>query len=118
MKKRTGLVVVLVLLVAAIWWWRREDHGGQVEVADGGEDATLLLDRVWVDSKPEKYTDYMHVMLTLSGAPIGIFQKGSAYKIIAEFYEYRRRENRLAVHFPQTGKKHQVTYRVRRCEDL
>jgi len=122
MKKRTGLVL-LVLLVVAVWWWRRGSGdgagGGVPEVADGGgEDAHLLLDRVWIDSKPEKYTDYAHVMLTLSGAPIGIFQKGSAYRITAEFYEYRRTNNRLVVHFPQTGVKRQVTYRVSRCEDL
>lgn len=122
MKKRTGLVL-LVLLVVAVWWWRRgssDGAGGEAPaVADGGgEDAHLLLDRVWVDSKPEKYTDYAHVMLTLSGAPIGIFQKGSAYRITAEFYEYRRAGNRLVVHFPQTGVKRQVSYRVSRCEDL
>ena len=91
MKKRTG-VVLLVLLVVAVWWWRRgaDDRtgGGAVsEVTDGGEDAGLMLDRVWIDSKPEKYTDYAHVMFALSGAPIGIFQKGSAYRITAEFYE-------------------------------
>ena len=122
MKKRSGLVVLIVLLVVAIWWWRRgaDDHGGQVAdgVTDGGEDAGLFLDRVWIDSKPEKYTDYAHVMFALGGAPIGIFQKGSAYRITAELYEYRRTGNRLTVHFPQTGVKRQVSYRVRRCEDL
>ena len=123
MKKRTG-VVLLILLVVALWWWRRGaddgagEKGGPVQVADGGEDAHLLLDRVWIDSKPEKYTDYAHVMFVLGPAPIGIFQKSSAYRSTAELYEYRRNGNRLTVHFPQTGVKRQVSYRVHRCEDL
>lgn len=119
-RRRVGSIVLLVLLlvVARRLTHRDEpDRPGDPAIADG-DDATLLLDRVWVDSKPEKYTDYTHVMLTLSGAPIGIFQKGSAYKITAEFYEYRRQGNRLSVHFPQTGKKHLVSYRVHRCEEL
>ena len=123
MRKRTGLVL-LVLLVVAVWWWRRgagqggAGGDGSARIADGGEDAALLLDRVWIDSKPEKYTDYAHVMLTLSGAPIGIFQKASAYRVTAEFYEYRRRDNRLSIHFPQTGAKREVSYRVSRCDEL
>ena len=118
MKKRGALVLLLLLVIAVAWWWRRDGgRTGDVDTADG-EDASLLLDRVWIDSKPEKYTDYAHVMLTLSGAPIGIFQKASAYQVTAEFYEYRRHGNRLLVHFPQTGTKREVRYRVRRCEEL
>src|SRR5688500_11775322 len=100
MKKRTG-VVLLILLVVAVWWWRRGSDDGAARddaaarVADGGEDAHLLLDRVWIDSKPEKYTDYAHVMYVLGPAPIGIFQKSSAYRSTAELYEYRRNGNHL-----------------------
>jgi hypothetical protein len=119
MKKRTGLVVVVVVILAAVWWWRRgADQAPDQAALDRGEDPTLLLDRIWIDSKPEKYTDYTHVMLTLSGAPIGIFQKSSAYQVTAEFYEYRRRQNRLMVNFPQTGTRREVSYRVHRCDEL
>ena len=118
-RRRTAVSLALILLVAAVWWWRRgADPSGDVPAAQRGEDPSLLVDRLWVDSKPEKYTDYTHVFIAITAAPFGIFQKSSAYQATSELFEYKRRENRISMHFPQTGTQRQVTYQIRRCDDL
>ena len=118
-----SIAVVAVLAAAGAWYLHRRGDGpdgGDGGPADAarGADPALLLDRVWVDSKPEKYTDYTNAMLVVSGAPIGVFQKASAYQATIELFEYRRHDASLAVHFPQSGKKRQTRYRIRECKDL
>ena len=114
---RTLAVVVGVAAVAGAWLLRG-DGDGEPSGELRGKDPALLFDRVWVDSKPEKYTDYTHVMLALRDAPIGIFQKASSYQATLEIFEHKRREAVLAVHFPQSGTKRQTRYRIRECSDL
>jgi hypothetical protein len=116
MKRAPTVAVVVVLGLAAAWFLRRES-ADDADLARG-ESPALLLDRVWVDSKPEKYTDYTQAMLVLGNAPIGIFQKASAYQATMEVFEHRQREGKLGVHFPQSGKKREIRFRVRECNDL
>ena len=80
-KKKTSLALVVLLVLAAVWWWKRgaTSRPGELDAAHG-DDPAMLVDRLWLDSKPEKYTDYTHVMIVFSGAPFGIFQKASAYQ--------------------------------------
>jgi hypothetical protein len=111
---RFALVLFLAVVVAGAWYVRRNRSGrsGQPDsTADvaRGEDPSLVLDRLWLDSKPEKYTDYTQYFFILSAAPIGIFQQSSAYK---------RKGDQLLMHFPQTDKNREVSYRIRRCDDL
>jgi len=117
---RAILVSVVLVAVAGAWYLnkRGDDQRAAEAEAARGKDPALLFDRVWVDSKPEKYTDYTHVMLAVSHAPIGVFQKASAYQSTVELFEYRRQESALAAHFPQTGKKRDTKYRIRECKDL
>jgi hypothetical protein len=117
-----SIVVSLVVLAAAGAWYlhRRGDDSWNPGEADAarGKDPALLLDRVWVDSKPEKYTDYTHAMIAVSYAPIGLFQKASAYQATVEMFEHTRRDSVLFVQFPQTGKKRETRFRIRECSDL
>jgi hypothetical protein len=121
---RTSLrsIAVGAALVAAAgaWYLHRRGDGGSPGDADAarGADPALLVDRVWVDSRPEKYTDYTNAMLVVGGAPIGVFQKASAYQATIELFEYKRRDAGLAVHFPQSGKKRQTRFRIHECKDL
>ena len=119
---RSIAVGLAILAAAGAWYLHRRTDGdsrpaGEADAARGADPA-LLLDRVWVDSKPEKYTDYTHAMLVVSGAPIGVFQKASAYQATIELFEYKRRDAQLAVLFPQSGKKRETRYRIRECRDL
>jgi hypothetical protein len=117
---RFTLIALLCLAVAGAWYVRRQRSAGQSDRVEAarGQDPVMLLDRLWVDSKPEKYTDFTQVMLAVSAAPLGIFQKASAYQATTELYEYKRRDSRLTVHFPQSGKTREVSYQIRSCDDL
>ncbi len=118
MNARKWLILVLLLLLAYLGWkylWPRDD--GQAE-ARRGDDPRMVLDRVWVDSMPERYTDYVHAMLVLSDAPIGLFQKASAYQVNLEIMEFRRDGGTLQIRYPQSGKSEQVKFKISRCNDL
>lgn len=120
---RFAVVLLVAVSLAGAWYVRR--HRGQP--GDGpdssagaarGEDPSLILDRLWLDSKPEKYTDYTHLFFVISAAPFGVFQQSSAYRSVAELTEYKRKGDRLFMHFPQTDKNREVTFRIRHCDDL
>jgi hypothetical protein len=123
---RSGRFAVVLLLVVAVGgaWYVRRHRGHRADGPDSSagaarsEDPSLILDRLWIDSKPEKYTDYTHLFFVISAAPFGVFQQSSAYRSVAELTEYKRKGDRLLMHFPQTDKKREVTYRIRRCDDL
>ena len=117
---RYALIALLLVAIAGAWYVRRHRGGGEAPRAadDAREDPMMVLDRLWLDSKPEKYTDYTHVFFVISAAPFGVFQQASAYRSVAELTEYKRKGDRLLMHFPQTGKNHEVSYRITRCDDL
>lgn len=118
MNARKWLILVLLLLLAYLGWkylWPRDR--GQAE-ARRGSDPSLVLDRVWIDNMPERYTDYVHAMLVLSDAPVGLFQKASAYQANIEIMEFRREGGTLKIHYPQNGKSETVRFKISRCNDL
>ncbi len=120
---RFALVALLCVAIAGAWYVRRNrsHRAGQSDSrADGArtEDPSLVLDRLWLDSKPEKYTDYTHIFFVISAAPFGVFQQSSAYRSVAELTEYKRKGDRLLMHFPQNDKTAEVSYRIRQCDDL
>lgn len=118
MKARTWLILVLLLLLVYLGWkylWPRDR--GQSE-ARRGDDSRLVLDRVWIDNMPERYTDYVHAMVVLSDAPVGLFQKASAYRANIEIMEFRREGGTLKIHYPQTGKSETVRFKISHCSDL
>lgn len=118
MKRSAKVAIGLAAAAVAVWFAR----GGEEEVEgfddERGKDPSLLVDRVWLDSRPEKYTDFVHAMLALDGAPIGLFQKASSYQSTTELFEFKRRDAVLSVHFPQDGRKRQTKFRIRECSDL
>lgn len=120
---RLALVLFLAVVVAGAWYVRR-NRGHRSDAADSRsgaartEDPSLVLDRLWLDSKPEKYTDYTHIFFVISAAPFGIFQQSSAYRSVAELTEYKRKGDRLFMHFPQTDKSREVTFRISQCDEL
>jgi hypothetical protein len=120
---RFALVALLVIAVAGAWYVRRHrSHRSDARDGKAGaarnEDPSLVLDRLWLDSKPEKYTDYTHLFFVISAAPFGVFQQASAYRSVAELAEYKRKGDRLLMHFPQTDKSREITFRISQCDDL
>src|SRR5688500_12013842 len=84
------LILILLLVAAAVWWLMRGRSSSDDADPARCENPRLLLDRVWIDSKPEKHTDYMQAMIVLSDAPIGAFQKASGCLMELEIFEFQR----------------------------
>lgn len=112
MKKALLAALVLALLVHVLG--RGNDSAPP---ARGGE-ADLIADRLWVDSKPQRYTDYVNALVVIDDVPLGIFQKASAYHMILEIFEYKRAGNRVALNFPQTDTARRFRYTITTCDDL
>jgi hypothetical protein len=83
-----------------------------------GEDPSLLVGRVWVDSKPEKPTDYAHGMYVLPRPVVGLFLRSSQYDFHFERFDYKRDGQALKLTFPQSGKQAEVTFTVSACNTL
>jgi hypothetical protein len=112
------LVLILVLVLAYLGWKYLWPRGDGQKLQARAEDPALLLDRVWIDSKPEKYTDYVHAALFLDYAPMGIFQKASAYHAIVEIFEFERSGNKVKMRFPQRDKRKRFSFKITACDDL
>jgi len=82
------------------------------------EDPSLLVGRVWIESKPEKPTDYTQGAYLLPRPAIGLFQRASAYDFHFERFDYKRDGKKLALTFPQSGKRAEVTFTVTACDKL
>jgi hypothetical protein len=82
------------------------------------EDPALVLDRVWLDSRPTVPTDYAQAAYLVPDPSVGLFQRASAYEMRAELFEYRRDGRTLALTFPQTGKTARVSFTVTACRTL
>jgi hypothetical protein len=116
MKKSTtkrSLVTVLAIGAVAFGAWRW--LGAR---APAGEDPSLLVDRVWLDGKPQKYTDYIQAFFASSQSPISAFQRSSSYDFHFEIAHFRRDKDKLALTFPQTERQASVTFSIRACKDL
>ena len=109
-------LVVVALLFAA---WRLVGGGDDAPpAAAAAEDPKLLYNRVWIDSKPERYVDYQQAFLILDFAPICMFQKASAYDVHLEICEHKGKDGVVDVFFPQTDRKARMRYKVSRCDEL
>jgi hypothetical protein len=82
------------------------------------EDPSLLVDRAWIDSKPQKYTDYMQAFFASSQRPISVFQRASSYDIHLELATFRRDKDKVTMTFPQTDRQASFSYTIRACNDL
>lgn len=83
-----------------------------------GEDPSLVIGRVWIETKPEKPTDYVHGAFFLPRPSLGIFQRSSSYDFHFERFDYRREGQSLKLTFPQSGKTGEVTFTVTACNTL
>jgi hypothetical protein len=113
---RRSIFVALALIGAALAW--RTLGRDSADVAHPRKDARLLYDRVWIDSKPDKHTDYVHAFFILEGAPICVFQKASSYDMHLELCEHNRDGAKVRVHFPQRKQTSHMGYSIRACDEL
>ena len=111
--------LLLILLVAGGYLgWRHFRGGPAVGGAAKAEDPALLLNRVWIDSRPKKATDFVNVLFVTDRMPLGIFQRASAFRLLAERFQYHREGRVLQLTFPQTKRNDRVSYEIRACDGL
>lgn len=110
--------IALVAVAAVAGYAVLRSFGGGPATSDKEEDPTLLVDRAWVDSAPEKYTDYVQATYFTSRSPIGVFQKASAYDFRFELFKFKRDARKVQFTFPQTGKTAEVSFTIKACSDL
>lgn len=82
------------------------------------EDPALIANRVWVDSRPQRYTDYTQLMYVVGRSPIGIFEKSSAYDLRMERFDYKRDGAAMKLHFPQSGRDAGFRFTIKACQEL
>lgn len=116
---RAVVIVLLLLVIAWVWYQRSGGKRGELEANRGkSKDPTMVLDRLWIDSKPDKYTDYAQVFVAITAAPLGVFQKASAYRATSELFEYKRQGDKIRFYFPQSDKTKQVRFKITSCDEL
>lgn len=111
-------IVVILILIAIGWWWFQHRDGGANDESSAAHNPNEVFDRVWIDTKPQAYTDYVQAFVVLSDIPVGVFQKASSYKAEIELFEYSHKGNKFAVVFPQDQRKKSFGYKVFACDDL
>jgi hypothetical protein len=91
------------------WRWSGSGH----TPGDSGE----VDGRVWVEKRPEKHTDYVHLAFFVSRANFGLFERASSYDVHLELADIVRKEDKLTVYFPQSGKTTTIAFTVKSCAD-
>lgn len=81
-------------------------------------DASLLFDRVWVDKQPEKQTDYVQAFYAIENQKAGIFANASTFDLHLERFDFKKGKGKLDVVFPQTGKKGEVAFTIKKCSEV
>ena len=112
MKLNTKLALLLIAGTAGYVAFQNLDllRGGAKD-----EDPALLFNRIWMESKPEKATDYVHGAYFLSRPQLGIFQRSSAYDFHFERFDYKRDGATTKLKFPQDDRSAELTIHITKC---
>ncbi len=106
--RRALALAALAVASALVWraWPRRV-----------ASDPSLVDGRLWVDSRPDKHTDYVHAVVFLSDANLGLFERASSYDRRLELFEMTRDSRTVKLTFPQTDRSATFTFSVRECDE-
>jgi hypothetical protein len=74
--------------------------------------------RAWVEKRPEKLTEYVHVAIFVSRANFALFERASSYDVHFELADVSRKDDKVSVYFPQSGRSATVSFKVKSCSDL
>jgi hypothetical protein len=70
MRKQQALMVTTVAIIAAVFCIARRPP----TTADDSADPGLVDGRLWVSTRPEKLTDYVHAAVFVGSANLGLFR--------------------------------------------
>jgi hypothetical protein len=80
-------------------------------------DPGLVDGRLWVDSQPEKLTDYVQGAFFVSSANLGLFERSSSFDVHFELFDMTRETKTIRLTFPQTKRSANFRYSVRECRE-
>jgi hypothetical protein len=80
-------------------------------------DPSLVDGRLWVDSRPDRRTDYVQAAFFVTDANLGIFERASSYDLRLEFFDMTRDTRTISLTFPQTNRHAKFTFSIRECTD-
>jgi hypothetical protein len=83
-----------------------------------GEDPSLIFGRPWLEAKPSHGRDFVHAMFVAPQAPVGVFQRASAYEARLELFRFERQGSTMRLRFPQTGRAAELSYKITACDEL
>ncbi len=112
MKTRSLFVALGLGVLATYGACRALHHDDETEV-----NANLLHDRLWLESMPEKRTDYIQGLFVVGGSDAGLFSRSSNYDLHLEIFELKESKQELGFRFPQSGKTAKVKFSIRSCSD-
>jgi hypothetical protein len=111
--KPRSLLVAVGLSSLVLYGACRALHHEDAPEANAG----LLPDRLWMESMPEKRTDYIQGLYVVGGSDAGLFSRSSNYDLHLEIFELSEGREELGFRFPQSGKTAKVKYSIRSCSD-
>jgi hypothetical protein len=106
-------IVVLGLMAASGWgawrWW------GSSSSTEAKPDASLTLDRIWIDHIPRNDRDMVQMFAAITEQPFGGFNATSQWKGSFELFRHETHGDQLRVVFPQTGERQTIRAKATRC---
>jgi hypothetical protein len=81
------------------------------------EDPSLIQGRMWFAKMPEKPTEHVHGLFIVPRPKRGVFSNSSAYDLHLEVFEYAREESKVKLKFPQSDKKAEFSYTIKKCDE-
>jgi len=87
------------------------------EAMPSDADPGLIDGRLWVDSKPDKLTDYVQAAVFVGAVNLGLFERASAFDVHFELFDMTRDAKAIRLTFPQTKRSANFRYSVRECRE-
>ncbi|NUO50204.1 MAG: hypothetical protein HOV80_15225 [Polyangiaceae bacterium] len=81
------------------------------------EDPSLIQGRMWVEKVPANATDRVQGIVLVPVVGRGAFSNSSRYELHVEIFEYDRDGTKLKLRFPQSDKKAEVSYSIKKCKE-
>ncbi len=108
------LLAVIVMSMVGFVALRR---GGDDASTESETQASLVVDRIWIDHIPRNDRDVFQLFVAITEQPFGIFQATSQWKGSYELFQYTTDGDGLRLVYGQTGDKETVKATARECSD-
>jgi len=110
-KKKLLVLALISTTVYGAWHLRSDSSPPQAS------QASLVLDRIWIDHMPRNDKDMFHAFVAITEQPFGVFQETSQWKGNFELFNYEANGDELRIVYPQSGDRDKVTATANPCSE-